>query len=268
MNKKLLITIGIVAVIVGGFAFVVMRRAALEKQLGHPASFREFLGLGDKDAAAGTGGNGILGSLFNNPSTPGGGGGGTLSNVFQPLVSLFTSAPTTVNTNAPIDAGNPSNPWFNTPTQQTGTTNAPPVCSDVDLNIPFTAAEQDALDKLNDRFQTLYQKLYDDTNVSDEQATYDAVNLELKKVKELRQYCEKWAPDLTGKYAVRVPTPFWNDPVGVLKNGAYVMKDSRGFLSNGPQVTPGQVRTIQQYNINGLYADYGSVENNFKLNIW
>ncbi len=256
-------------VIVGGFAFVTMRRATLEKQLGHKASFREFLGLGDKTPAkGGSSGSGILSNLFTNQSatTP---GSTTGPSKFNPLVSLFTSAPSTVNTSNPDDTLNPVSPWFNTPNQQTGTVNPRPVCSDVDLNIPFTAAEQDALNKLNDKFQVLYQKLYDDTNVSDEQSTYDAVNLELQKVKELRMYCDKWAPELTGKYAIHVPTPFWSETVGVKNStGAYVMKDSPGFLSNGPQVVPGQAQTVQQYNINGAYADYGAVENNFKLHIW
>lgn len=260
MNKKLFITIGVVLVIVGGFAFVVMRRTNLEKQLGRPASFREFLGLGDKNPANGTSGAGILGSLFTNPDTDSGGNngsGGTLSNVFRPLVSLFTSAPTTVDTTAPDQM---SNPWFETPRQNTNTTNQPPVCSDVDLNIPFTAAEQAELDALNTRFQSLYQRLYDDTNVSDEQSTYDAVNLELQKVKELRVYCEDVAYKkdsagnfiLGGYYSRRVATPFWN-------GGA---ADSIGFLSTG--IPSG----IQSYNVNGAYANYNTVENNFKLHIW
>jgi hypothetical protein len=256
MNKKLLITIGAILVIVGGFAFVTMRRASLEKQLGHKASFREFLGLGDKvPAKDGAASNGILSSLFNNPNASGSGPGGTIGGVFHPLVSLFTSAPSTVDDPSVLPGGESpvlNSPWFDTPNQQTGTNTPPPPCSDVDLNIPFTVDEQNKLNDLNNTFQSLYQKLYDDTNVSDEQSTYDAVNLELQKVKELRKYCEDWAPNLGGYYVRRVATPFWNGGVA----------DSVGFLSTGLQTG------IQTYNVQGVYADYNTVENNFKLNIW
>lgn len=271
MNKKLLITIGIILVVIGGFAFVVMRRAALEKQLGHPASFREFLGLGDKTPAKDGTSNGLLSSLFNN--TPqggtGNGPGGTIKNAFAPLVSLFTSAPTAVDTGsspgAPSDPAN--NPWFNTPTSTNPTgTPTPPACSDVDLTIEFTPSERDALAKLATEFNAISKDLYDDDNVAEELNTYSAVATELGNTRDLRQYCEDnaypragqtTAPGFVGtNISHRVPTPFWSD----------ARYDTKGFLSNRtPQTNDIGVETI---NPQGTYADYDSVENNFKLNIW
>lgn len=257
MNKKLLITIGIILVIVGGYALVTMRRVNLEKQLGHKASFREFLGLGDKTPGKGSSsGSGILSNLFTNDSatTP---GSTTGPSKFNPLVSLFTSAPSTVNTSLPD--GSSDNPWDPTGgslppgpiSNPNGAYGIDVACSDVDLNIPFTPTEQDALNKLNDRFQALYSSLYDDNNVSDEQATYDAVRFELEKVKELRRFCEDYSPKITpGYYTKRVATPFWTEGT----------KDSKGFLGTGDPV--------QTYNISGAYADYTAIENLYKLHIW
>ena len=264
MNKKLLITIGIVLVIVGGFAFVAMRRTALEKQLGRSASFREFLGLGDKNPAAGTQNSGILSSLFNNPDTTTGPNGTIKPTGFNPLVSLFTSAPSTV------DTGNPSqnnNPWLNQPTGTNPTGKpTPPVCSDVDLNIPFTIQEQQALQLLGAEFDAISKDLYDDDNVSEELNTYSGVAAELLNTRDLRQYCEDWAYPRAGQTTVpgfsgtnisrRVATPFWYD----------TRYDNKGFLSNRtPQTNDIGVETV---NPQGTYADYDSIESNFKLNIW
>lgn len=258
MNKKLLITIIIVLVGIGGFAAIVFRRAAMEKTLGRTPTFREFLGLGDKDPARQQENRGILSGIFTTPDTttpP----GSTTNKSFNPLVSLFTSAPSTVDTTA----SETQNPWFQTPTQATGTSGPAVECADVDLNIPFTDAERvrlygvDGRSGLLGRFNDLYQDLYDDNNVADEQATYDAVNLELLKVKELRRYCESNIPRLDGKYGLRVPTPFWSDPA----------LDKSGFLTTGgASCTTGNC--VRSFNVQGTGVDYSAIEENFKLHIW
>lgn len=262
MNKKLLITIGVVLVIVGGFAFVVMRRARLEKQFGRSASFREFLGLGDKNTAPGTQNNNILSTLFNTPTSD----GGPKNDGFNPLVSLFTTASSTVDMGAPAGT-NINNPWLNqqTSTNPTGVP-TPPLCSDVDLNIAFTPEERRKLDLLRVEFDALSRSLYDDDNISEELTTYNGVAAELLSTRDLRQYCENLAypkgtattvPGFSGtNISRRVPTPFWND----------INYDNRGFLSNrSPQTNDIGVETV---NPQGTYADYDSIEKNFRLNIW
>ena len=252
-NKKLFITILVVIIVIGGFAFIAYRNTQLQKTLGHQASFREFLGLGDKTPAQDSSGNTLLSSLFTNPSATQGGVGSNTSGGFNPLVSIFTSATSTVNT-----ASNSSSTTSNTTPWTINNTilNANNItCSDVDLNIPFTAAEQAQLAVLNNRFAVLYQQLYSDDNVADEQSIYDGMALELAKIKELRNYCETVEPNFPkgGYYATHIATPFWSDTDLDRKNGS--------FLTNTAQNLP-------TYNIDGTFPQYNGIEDNLKLHIW
>ncbi|MEI6022249.1 MAG: hypothetical protein WCQ32_00160 [bacterium] len=258
-NKKLFITILVIIIVIGGFAFVAYRNAQLQKSLGHQASFREFLGLGDKKPAQDGSGNTLLSSLFTNPSATQ--NSTTSSNGFNPLVSIFTSSTSTVNTQSG-DSGDISDNNNTSWTINNNIVNANNLtCSDVDLNIPFTAAEQAQLAVLNTRFGALYQQLYSDDNVADEQSIYDGMALELAKIKELRNYCESVESSFTGYYAVHLPTPFWSDSKLDKKNSSGGATNTGGFLTNGTQGAP-------TYNIDGSFAQYNGIEDNLKLHIW
>lgn len=110
-------------------------------------------------------------------------------------------------------------------------------CSDEDVRIPFTQAEQNQLRDLENRFYKISSTLYTDADADVERSNYSIYKTKVAAITELRTYCETYAPNLADKALLaRVPTPYWRS------------KDSAA-ANKAPQEAPGawRVGTINQF---------------------
>lgn len=251
MKRALLIALGIIILALLILVGTWQTKNYTAKKQGKPeTSFREFIGLGKKENQSSSSNSG-LSSGFSNPTTADqlAGSESAFDNFGSSIFTNSTSlAPGDnggfINGNNPITPGNQGSDFSNNSnfngSSSVGTginyssdtsnstdssnqnayssedpitiENAQERCASEDLTLEFTDQENAQLIALKAELDGISKNLYSDADLSTENENYDSLALLLAKFNEELNYCKAQAPQLTGtEYAMRIPTPYWND---------------------------------------------------------
>lgn len=291
MKKILIIITSILAIILLITVALWQKNTYDAKKAGKaPMSFREFIGFGSK-TQNGTGTGGDLSSGFTDQAN------NTANSVqddtFNNSNALFNNFNDSIFNNAaiaPVVGGSGtgagttntivSNGTNGTNTTQGSTTSASPTttaitasCSTEDQTLDFTDSELAALQSLKDELTALNGTLYNDDDVAAATENYNSLSLLLDKFTEQKNYCKQQMPQLTGDYAKRLATPYWNEPATNTTNFLLTVGKpflpSSFFAARGDGGTNGAPAPVYGLDPEAPATGYyDEIEKIFRLHIW